>query len=353
MLTGALEDGVPTKTFNVAHYKLHGMKEDIVLLKAHGLNVKEDVVPWCLIDPRPGRPAAARLAVWDSFAMFALIFTALVSPFEVSFLDGGEQDGLWWLNRLVDLIFITDTCLQFFLMYQDEHGVWVNDFGKVVRHYLATWFTIDLVSTLVAGLDIVLPLLQGDDSDGSSRLELLRMFRILRLIKLARLLRASKVLQRWQTKLKLDYATLTVTRCITLTCIVMHWSACLWALQVAFASYPLSHTWMGDDGYCVPEVLHTGDTDNPRWEEYQRFQDFTIGQDLSTWVPGTSTLSDDMEPYLCVHAGKMYTAALYCKASHATAAFPPLPTPPQPHPPPAAVVCLPRVCHDNHFDRLW
>ena len=73
--------------------------------------------------------------------------------------------------------------------------------------------------------------------------------RVLRLIKLARLLRASKLLQRWQTKLNIDYATVALLRCVIGVIVVTHWSSCIWALQASFADTPLD-SWMGTFDYC-------------------------------------------------------------------------------------------------------
>ena len=71
--------------------------------------------PWYIL-----RPTSTFMSVWDGVTSTALIFTAVVTPFEVSFLEPAETmlDGLWLINRLVDAIFVVDMALQFFLMYR-------------------------------------------------------------------------------------------------------------------------------------------------------------------------------------------------------------------------------------------
>jgi hypothetical protein len=54
---------------------------------------------------------------WDQNIFVLLMYTATVTPFEVSFLGNG-MGTLFYLNRYVDLAFIIDICLNFFLPIQ-------------------------------------------------------------------------------------------------------------------------------------------------------------------------------------------------------------------------------------------
>ncbi len=283
-------------------------------LEARGIHVHYETTPWFIIDPRPGSRAARWLNAWDGVSMAALLFTALFTPFEVSFLPATPvDDPLFMINRCVDAVFACDMVVQFFLMYQDQEMGWVKDLRKIARRYLGSWFVIDLVSVGIAGLDIFTAVEETGSSSSLGRLELLRMFRVLRLVKLVRLARASKVLQRWQTSLNIDYATVALFRCVIGVLLTTHWSACVWALQVTFTDKPLWNTWMGDDGYCVPAVLalpNASDVAPAAWRDAQRFADTAYGQDLSTWVEGPSTFAS-ADPWLCVPPMHMYSAAVY------------------------------------------
>ena len=81
--------------------------------------------------------------------MIALLFVALVTPFEVAFLDSprnaqditnrfGSVGWLWCVNRVVDLIFLVDLVLQFRLMYQTSDAStgtrWVTEPSEIVKH---------------------------------------------------------------------------------------------------------------------------------------------------------------------------------------------------------------------------
>ena len=67
-----------------------------------------------LIDPRSSK----RMGYWDLTTSIALIFTALVTPYEVALLEPAETAAraLFIINRLIDLIFSVDIGLQFFLI---------------------------------------------------------------------------------------------------------------------------------------------------------------------------------------------------------------------------------------------
>ena len=68
-----------------------------------------------IIDPRTSRFYTR----WSWLTSFALIFTAIMTPVEVGFMDIPADrwaDGLFITNRCVDIIFIFDSILQCFMM---------------------------------------------------------------------------------------------------------------------------------------------------------------------------------------------------------------------------------------------
>lgn len=95
-----------------------------------------------VIDPRN----STWMKRWDILMMLALAFTALVTPFEVSFMmDGGSITPLWWINRTVDICFIIDIFLTFNLAFEERtergsHHVFSR--YRIARNYMLGWFTI-------------------------------------------------------------------------------------------------------------------------------------------------------------------------------------------------------------------
>jgi nitrate reductase NapE component len=61
-----------------------------------------------------------------------------------------------------------------------------------------------------------------------------------------RLLRASRIAKRWETRMSIDYAMLSIAKCIIGVLVAAHWMACVWVLQVC------------TDPPAPPPQLHTG-----------------------------------------------------------------------------------------------
>jgi hypothetical protein len=76
------------------------------------------------IHDRPGNPYLER---WDIVILLCLFFTATFTPYEVAFLPSGKIDGIFWLNRFVDLLFIKDMIMNFLIMYHDGDGRLIKD----------------------------------------------------------------------------------------------------------------------------------------------------------------------------------------------------------------------------------
>ena len=199
---------------------------------------------WWVIDPRMTK----WIAYWDVSTVFALLFVALVTPFEVAYLDSprsladiGERfESVGWLfcvNRVVDLLFVCDLVLQFRLMYSSTSHIegtrWVADPWQIVKHYLLGWFVLDFMSIAVCTFDII-PLMLPTASSLRS-LRVLRVMRVLRLIKLIRLLRVSRLFQRWESQIAINYSRLNLVRSVFGVCYICHFVACIWGLMVALS----------------------------------------------------------------------------------------------------------------------
>ena len=211
-------------------------------------------------------PYRKYLNFWDGVTMTALLYTCTLTPFEAAFIETPLGSALWtepWFiaNRVLDLIFLVDLILQFFLAFEerDQRGnrVWVNDQRRVVRHYLRSWFGFDAMTIfLPGGLDISLAL--GALGQDASNVSFLRTLRVIRLVKIVRLLRASRVWERWKARIVLSYGTQTILQCFGMMLIGAHWYACIMGLEVTLHANP-QDTWMGAGryGFCS-EALTDG-----------------------------------------------------------------------------------------------
>jgi len=176
---------------------------------------------------------------WDVLMVMALLLVCFLSPYEAGFLMDDKDlsflkhggDWIFWLNRLMDLLFIADMVLQFFIMYPvvERFGiVWVSDPKLIVRRYLTSWFGMDLVSVLP--FDILGLLVSSGDV---SKLRLIRSVRMLRLLKLVRLLRGVRIFARWESELSISYRRALQMNLFFTVCVAAHWMSCILGLVSA------------------------------------------------------------------------------------------------------------------------
>ena len=184
-------------------------------------------------------PVGKYMNTWDTIAATALIFVAVVTPAEIAFCLNKSSDlrePLFWVNRVIDCIFIKDMVLHFFLAYFDEHvgHRLVKDLRQIRRAYFESWFFVDFISCLPFDLIDFLPT-DGGDRHGShgNHYRSMRLIRLLRLFKMLRVLRGSRLLQRYECSIAMPYAQLSILKSVIGLGLVAHWIACVWGLSAS------------------------------------------------------------------------------------------------------------------------
>ena len=79
---------------------------------------------WQVVNPRH-----RYVQMWDLMTLHLLVFTALVTPYEISFMDGlggVNVEMLFWVNQLINIIFLVDMWLVFVTPFEGEDGIWVT-----------------------------------------------------------------------------------------------------------------------------------------------------------------------------------------------------------------------------------
>ena len=258
-------------------------------------------------------------------AAIALLYVALVTPVEVSFIETMPCPARWTsslflINRVVDVIFIIDLMLQFRVAYKEEnvHGArWVTDPRSIALHYvLSVWFPLDLFSILTSIFDF----LCGDDADN---LILLRAVRTLRLVKLIKLARGSRIFKRWEMRLSVNYSILQLVFVTVGVLLICHWTACIWGLV---GSFDHLNSWLGEKEYCVPWDSNSQPCPFTMEQNYPlkpvtypmctperctgEFESFT-GQSSSAFNSSVEYHASCTTGYACLGAFEMYTYSLY------------------------------------------
>jgi potassium voltage-gated channel Eag-related subfamily H protein 7 len=181
------------------------------------------------------RPDSPLMNRWDGVVVFALLFTATFTPYEVALINT-DINPMFVINRMIDIIFSIDIVLCFMLMYRDANGNWVRSRKLVARRYLRGWFALDVAA--LPPFDVLKYVVTGEGSSST-----MRIVRLFRLLKLLRLLRLPRILHRWETKFGVKHSNLIATQLMGLLCCVVHWLACGWAL-VAVLQDSASKTWL-------------------------------------------------------------------------------------------------------------
>ena len=190
------------------------------------------------------KPHGSFMQTLDVTTMVALLFTAVVSPYEIAFLEAGDTLVLEVANWFVLLVFAVGMVCSFFLPYNNPvwmGGALVRDHKKIAWRYITTWFFFDLISTLP--LDLMASV-QDDGSDETSNalrtvrgVRLVRLVRLFRLIKLGRLLRAQRIIARIAERAEhrseffnISYTFRTALFWCGVLIFVTHWFCCSWGI---------------------------------------------------------------------------------------------------------------------------
>jgi hypothetical protein len=118
---------------------------------------------------------------WSLFISVLLIYTALAVPIKVGF---AEKDGVEMIlfDTFVDLCFLTDLVIQFFLAFERADGTYEIRHDKLAVRYLKMWFWIDFFSSIPTQ---ILELIQDDKVEiNDIRLEQAKWLRVFRVAKL-------------------------------------------------------------------------------------------------------------------------------------------------------------------------
>jgi len=276
--------------------------------------VKAGKSTFSFLEPIP--QSSPIVKVLDTITGISLIYVALMTPYEVTFLPAADAAtvSVWFLiNRVIDLIFWSDLILQFRiipgrdsvhlgkgkrrmqrriktvesgatdLMKKQAAAVSnsVREQGMrsldtltgggsinrmIAKHYLEGNFTVDFLTCCVSILDFVPFWMEDAGSNASSmtrHFKLLRLLRLLRLTRLLRLVRGSRALQHLHLRFGIQYAWQVVIECITSYILLSHWLGCLFYLQTVFAdsrttTWLYSSTLLGFEPSCLcREILAT------------------------------------------------------------------------------------------------
>jgi hypothetical protein len=164
---------------------------------------------------------------WNCFMMLAISITLLGTPFEVAFVNVSQNDVFFVINRILDLAYIIDTCLQCLLTYyvrlKSGKKFLVKDYHKTFQRYLGEGFYLDVVSTIP--FDFIGHLASSNVCKYFGLLRLLRFFRFTRLRQ--KIIR-SKRSEQYQLSNSISHSAHLILKSIIVASFACHLLACLW-----------------------------------------------------------------------------------------------------------------------------
>jgi hypothetical protein len=206
---------------------------------------------------------------FDILVTFALIFTTIVTPYEVALLQT-RLNIRFVVNCCVDCVYLVDMFRHFFLAYETNSGVLIVSPVLIMRRYLRSWFFIDLLSVIpYDGLSLAL--------GSSEKLKTVKIIRLMRLLKLAKMLNGSALWERYKAELSISLSMLSLFKNCLKMVIVSHWFACAWIL---IAMLECDHDCMLD------EAAVNAQNEAPSWLHRIQFGDGGVQGPGARYIAG-------------------------------------------------------------------
>jgi len=218
------------------------------------------------------------LPIWDTIIATLIVFCAWAVPYEVGFMlllrptdkvSGGMvqreesgANGMLGLQRtttMIDALFFFDMALQLVVSYPHAtNRRWIRRPGKIVEAYVRGHFIIDLISVLpYERLTFFL-----EDQWG----EPFRLSGLLSLLMLLRMLRVSRMIERYESRVDIDYSFINMVSLMITLFLTVHWGACFWGFIVGaewFFNIEVGNTWYDSMLANKPVFFQKGLDQNP------------------------------------------------------------------------------------------
>ncbi|XP_039314494.1 potassium/sodium hyperpolarization-activated cyclic nucleotide-gated channel 3 isoform X2 [Solenopsis invicta] len=171
-------------TDNKLAMKLFGSKK--ALMKER---IRQKTAGHCVI-----HPCSNFRFYWDVCMLFLLVANLIILPVAISFFNDDLSTRWIAFNCLSDTIFLVDIVVNFRtgIMQQDNAEQVILDPKLIAKHYLRTWFFLDLISSIP--LDYIF-LIFNQFQDFSESFQILHAGRALRILRLAKLLSLVRLLR--------------------------------------------------------------------------------------------------------------------------------------------------------------
>jgi hypothetical protein len=105
--------------------------------------VVSEPVPFCMFHPSR-RPKT----IWNFVLIFLLVYTATVMPYRIAFIDSIMFDSWWFIDLIIDILFLFDVFVNLTSAYYDHEGKLVTQRSTIFCAYLRSWMIIDILACI-------------------------------------------------------------------------------------------------------------------------------------------------------------------------------------------------------------
>jgi hypothetical protein len=214
---------------------------DLEKLKAKAKGKEQVEKPRFIINPE-----SKFIDYWSKTMTVLLIFTAIVTPYRISFV---EYDNLPWLvvEYVITCLFFADFIINCLLAYYDKEKNLVFDHRKILSNYFLGWMIPDLFACMP--FNIILEQKQYNSLVRVARIpRLYRLFKITKLLRITKVMKnSSKILKHMNIILKISIAFERIFWFVFTYFIFLHLVACLWVFVGNLE--PSSQNWISIGGY--------------------------------------------------------------------------------------------------------
>lgn len=176
-------------------------------------------------------PKARWIPHWDVFLSALLVFIAIVTPYEVAFLDPSSTSPLFVANKVIDVFFVLEIFITFSTPIQDplsvQSNIWISNRLTIAKMYIKGWFFIDFVS--IVPFDVL-----SDAFGAPENLRIVRVAKLLKLAKLLRVLKSLRIVDKYSNVITLSHSTRKLITFVTLICVLSHWYVDLYVYPGTF-----------------------------------------------------------------------------------------------------------------------
>lgn len=169
--------------------------------------------------------------LWSLCICFLLLYTALIMPYRVAFMENVYWDSWTMLETIMDFLFILDIFINLFSSYPTSEGHYEIRLKVIMWKYIKSWMIFDIFASIPFGLiesnDDEVKEYGGNYSDILRLIRLPRLYRLLRVSKLLKVI-SGKFFERVQDWLNINTPKAKLFAFVTTVAVVVHVVACFW-----------------------------------------------------------------------------------------------------------------------------